>query len=224
MMKNRFVVFLCMLGLVLGSAVFVAADEHGSGEKMEKAAEGKTAEEGKECADKQAKSDEKKTEATEKKAEGAGKQTEAAVTEMKEEKPAAVSEGGVQGLVVMESEIASAVEDRQPVDAKTEFAQGVDKVYCWTKIGNVDYPTQVEHRWKKGDEILAEVSLKVGGSGWRVYSSKSIAEDWTGDFSVEIVDGDKVIETLPFTVTEQASESEETAMPEETGGEGEAEE
>ena len=46
----------------------------------------------------------------------------------------------------------------------------------------------VTHRWMLDDENKAEVPFAVGGPRWRVYSSKNLVPEWTGDWRVEIVD------------------------------------
>ncbi len=142
---------------------------------------------------------------------GSGPKMESAMPETQPAE-AAPEAATASGLTVMESALTTGVEDRQPVDKKTEFPAEVEKVFCWTKIGDVSEPTKVVHRWKKGDEIVAEVPLNVGGSGWRVYSSKIIAPDQTGDWSVEIVDGDQVIKVLPFTIVASVSQPEQQEM------------
>ncbi|MCD4812511.1 DUF2914 domain-containing protein [bacterium] len=137
----------------------------------------------------------------------AGAEAKAAGAEAKaagaETKVTGAMEASVQsGIQVVEGVIATGIEARQPVGENTSFSKDVVKVYCWTKISGVTDPVQVIHRWKKGEQVMAEVSLGVGGSPWRIYSSKNIMPEWTGTWSVDVVVGEKVIKTLEFMIAE----------------------
>ena len=48
---------------------------------------------------------------------------------------------------------------------------------------------QVTHRWEHDGKVMAEVPFQVGGPRWRVYSSKQLENDWTGEWKVSVVDG-----------------------------------
>ncbi len=106
------------------------------------------------------------------------------------------------GVAVAEGVIAVGIEARQPVGASNSFPNDVGKLYCWTKITGAAEPIQILHRWKRGDEVKAGVSLEVRGSPWRIFSSKTILPEWTGEWSVEVVFDGTVIETLNFVISE----------------------
>lgn len=104
-------------------------------------------------------------------------------------------------LEVAEAVISTGVEDRQPVDNMTSFAADVGRVYCWTRIVGAEGETQIEHVWYKADEEMARVSLTIGGSNWRTWSSKNIEPSWTGDWRVDIVGPDgTVLDSVTFTI------------------------
>ncbi len=123
----------------------------------------------------------------------------AATPQAKAVTPAAAPET-TSALQVVEISIAPEIKDREPVGAADKFPATVGKLYCYTKIVGGTEGTVITHRWKKGNDVMAVVQLKVNGSPWRTFSSKSIMSDWTGAWSVEVLEGDKVLKTIDFTI------------------------
>jgi hypothetical protein len=101
---------------------------------------------------------------------------------------------------VAEAAIATGVENRQPVGAAEKFSASAGKLFCWSKISGGAAGGEIVHEWRKGEEVVAEVKLNIGGSPWRVYSSKVITPEMTGKWSVAIKQGDQVLKTLEFEV------------------------
>ena len=85
------------------------------------------------------------------------------------------------GLEVIRGAICRDVVDREPVDAGTQFAPSVGKLYCFTQITGAQGPTEVFHVWYFAETERARVSLSVNGSSWRTYSSKIIQSHEIGD-------------------------------------------
>jgi hypothetical protein len=105
------------------------------------------------------------------------------------------------GLEVIRAAICLEVVDREPVDAGTQFAPSVGKLYCFTQITGAQGPTEVCHVWYFAEKERARVSLSVNGSSWRTYSSKIIQSHEIGDWRVDVLDPeDKVLETLIFEI------------------------
>jgi membrane protein implicated in regulation of membrane protease activity len=48
----------------------------------------------------------------------------------------------------------------------------------------------ITHRWIYNGENKGEVQFQIGGDRWRVYSSKTLVPEWTGTWTVDVVDGD----------------------------------
>ncbi|MBN1596421.1 DUF2914 domain-containing protein [candidate division FCPU426 bacterium] len=111
--------------------------------------------------------------------------------------PAAAAE---TNLEVVEIAIAQGIENREPVQVADKFPAGVERLYCYTKIEGGKEGNSITHRWKKGDDVLAEISLNVSGSPWRTYSSKAIMQEWTGTWSVEILQNNVVLISKEFTI------------------------
>lgn len=91
----------------------------------------------------------------------------------------------LQGSVAR-SVFTSDIQDREPVDQLTQIAAPNDKVYFFTELKNLDGQT-VKHRWRYKGEVVAEVAFNVGGSRWRVWSSKGLQPDQLGTWTVDVV-------------------------------------
>ena len=108
----------------------------------------------------------------------------------------ALATASAEGLQVTDAKLGKGVQDRNITEEATSFALN-DKVYLWLKLtgGGTD-PVKVS--WKVGDNVDT-VTLKVGGSPWRTWSSKTAWK--TGDWTVTISDAsDQVLKELKFTV------------------------
>ena len=106
-------------------------------------------------------------------------------------------------LQVEDAAVCTDVVDRQPVDSGTSFSVSTGRLYCFTRIVGAQDPTQVVHAWYFGDEERARVTLSVGGSNWRTYSSKQVQEHEIGAWRVEVLDADgNLLETVAFDVTQ----------------------
>lgn len=103
--------------------------------------------------------------------------------------------------ISVELAVARAVVDRMPVDEGTKFPADVGEVWCWTRVSGAEPGTTIEHVWMRGTEKMAIVPLRVGGSSWRTYSSKTIPPEWSGEWYVYVRDTNGYIYGLQsFTV------------------------
>ncbi len=104
-------------------------------------------------------------------------------------------------LSVVESAIATGIEDRTPVGMGGTFPSDVEKLYCYSKIAGGDEGSVIKHVWYYGDKVMAEVELDIRSPLFRTWSSKRIIPSWTGPWKVEIIaDDGTVLETLDFTI------------------------
>ena len=100
----------------------------------------------------------------------------------------------------VEAVVATDVQDRQPVGEGTVFPADVGRVFVWTRVTGAT-GTSIQHVWMHPDGQETPVSLDVGGSPWRTWSSKTIPPEWAGEWTVEIRDAaGNVLETVSFTV------------------------
>lgn len=100
----------------------------------------------------------------------------------KPEKPMSSPESGVVPRAVF----ATAIVEREPIETVDTLTTAVDSVYFFTTIVGMDGQT-VTHRWKHGEDVLAEVPISIGASHWRAYSKKRLLPAWTGKWTVEVV-------------------------------------
>lgn len=98
-----------------------------------------------------------------------------------------------------EVSVGTAVANHELTGGAESFPKGTAKLYCLSKITGAD-STEIEHVWYKGDAEQGRVKLKVGGSPWRTYSSKTLGEDASGDWRCDVVQDGKVLQSVKFKV------------------------
>ena len=106
-------------------------------------------------------------------------------------------------MQVENSAIGEDVVNREVVSQGSSFSASVGKLYCFSKIANIDNHTEVVHAWYYGSEERARVTLNVNPPAWRTYSSKIIQAHEIGSWRVEILDqSGNLLETVRFQVTQ----------------------
>lgn len=108
-----------------------------------------------------------------------------------------------KSISVERAAIALSVVDHEPNGANTTFDNEVGNVSCFSKIvnGGSEGYDHVRHVWYYGDDVMADIKLRVGATSWRTHSTKTIMKQWKGAWKVDIVAPDEtVLETLNFTV------------------------
>lgn len=88
---------------------------------------------------------------------------------------------------VARSAITTAVADREPVDSINKLGTDSNKIYYFTELKDME-GQQVTHRWEYNGKVMAEVPFQVGGSRWRVFSSKTLDNVWQGEWKVSVID------------------------------------
>ena len=97
--------------------------------------------------------------------------------------------------------ICKNVVNRAPVDAGNRFATSIDKIFCFTKIVGAKHPTKIIHVWYFDGTERDRVTLSVGGSPWRTYSSKRLRPGDVGSWHVDILDaGGNMLDRVAFDV------------------------
>lgn len=78
--------------------------------------------------------------------------------------------------------------DREPTNILTELANDTQRVYFFTDLRDMTGQI-ITHQWEYAGNVMAEVKFKVGdGHRWRVYSSKNLLPEWTGEWKVSVID------------------------------------
>jgi len=105
------------------------------------------------------------------------------------------------GVSVEDAVVCTSVPEKTPEGTATNFPPEVGRVYAFTRVVGMETPGTVTHRWMYGGEPVAEVPLAVESPSWRTWSSKEILPGQTGEWEVEVLDGEgNVLATLSFTV------------------------
>ena len=107
--------------------------------------------------------------------------------------------GAAKSAASAEVQVGTAVADRALTGATESFPKGTAKLYCFSKVTGAD-STGIEHVWYKGDAEQARVKLKIGGSPWRTYSTKTLGDDASGDWRCDVVQNGAVLQSVKFKV------------------------
>jgi len=106
-------------------------------------------------------------------------------------------------LSVESASICSGIANREPVDPGTSFAVSVGRLYCFSKIADIQESTEIVHVWYYGETERARIMLAVNPPAWRTHSSKIIQAHEIGTWRVEILDASgNLLETLKFEITQ----------------------
>ncbi len=100
------------------------------------------------------------------------------------------------------SVLCKKIVDRQPVEPGTSFPASVGRLYLYSKITDIQNPTQIVHAWYFGDVERTRVALNVNPPAWRTYSSKIIQSHEIGKWHVKILDAaGNSLEDVEFEIT-----------------------
>jgi hypothetical protein len=90
---------------------------------------------------------------------------------------------------------------REPVAVAETFATDVGTVYFFTQIIEIGEPTTINHVWLYDGKQVANVALNIEGTSWRTWTSKKIMAHQTGQWTVEVRDGEgNTFDSATFTV------------------------
>ncbi len=89
---------------------------------------------------------------------------------------------------VARAAFATAIENREPVDKVEKLPADRQKIYFFTELRDMAGQT-VTHRWEHDGQVQAEVKFNVKGPRWRVWSSKNLPANATGEWKVSVVNG-----------------------------------
>jgi len=100
--------------------------------------------------------------------------------------PSAASAMATEAPDVALARFTTAVEDREPIDAVSFLPNDRREVLFFTDLRHLGGETVV-HRWEYAGQVMAEVPFEVGGDRWRIWSSKTLRPQWTGDWTASVV-------------------------------------
>lgn len=96
--------------------------------------------------------------------------------------PAAPASGNVARVM-----FTTSVVGREPADQITSLKNDVQQVYFYSELTGLEGQS-VAHKWEHAGEVKAAVTFDVKASRWRVWSSKTLDPNWTGEWTVSVVD------------------------------------
>lgn len=104
------------------------------------------------------------------------------------------------GAPKAEAAVGTSIDNRTLAGAAESFPADTPKLYCFSRVSNLEAGTEIEHVWYKGDVEQGRVKLNIGGSPWRTHSSKTLGAEKTGDWRCDVVHDGKVLQSVKFKV------------------------
>lgn len=98
-----------------------------------------------------------------------------------------ISSNDVTSPTVKRSQFTTAIVNREPTDNVVMLTNNSEKIYYFTELSNLK-GQKITHRWQYQEKPMAEIQLEVKSDRWRAYSSKNIKPEWTGEWSVVLLD------------------------------------
>lgn len=101
----------------------------------------------------------------------------------------------------------TAVVEREPVGAIDSLPNDQPRVIFFTELRDLE-GQRVVHRWEREGQVMAEVAFEVNGPRWRVYSTKNLQSEWTGEWTVSVIDqvgNSLATERFRYLAAEEAS-------------------
>ena len=87
------------------------------------------------------------------------------------------------------------IDDREPVaivesiDSKTN-----NSISFFTEVNNMSGQT-ITHQWIHHDKVMFEKTFEVKATRWRVWTSKTLIPGWTGTWTVNVLDSERMLLT-----------------------------
>ncbi len=98
-----------------------------------------------------------------------------------------LTESPVPEAYVARAMFTTGIVDREPVNQVVSLGPDQDAVYFFTDLRNLQGRT-VTHRWEFEGQYIGQISFKVGGPRWRVYSKRTLNPGDSGKWTVLVLD------------------------------------
>jgi len=91
------------------------------------------------------------------------------------------------------------IDNREPVIMVDSISSdSYTSISFFTELNGMSGKT-VTHQWVFDDRIMFEKSFEVNGDRWRIWTSKTLIPDWTGTWTVKVLNEDgSVLERKTF--------------------------
>lgn len=90
------------------------------------------------------------------------------------------------GITLSQARFAMAIADRAPIGATpVSIPTDHDAVFFFNDVRDGSGQT-LQHRWYYQDELISNVTLRIGSDRWRTWSRKRLGKRRSGDWRVEV--------------------------------------
>lgn len=126
-----------------------------------------------------------------------------------------VTEAAANTGTVARAAFTSSVDNREPADKLSSMTNDKGEIMYFTELRGMAGHS-VTHRWEHNGKVMAEVPFDIAGNRWRVYSSKQLNPDWTGEWKASVISatGETLsVSTFNYKVAPEAPASSTEAAP-----------
>ena len=82
------------------------------------------------------------------------------------------------------------IDNREPVIMVDSISSdSYTSISFFTELNGMSGKT-VTHQWLFDDRVMFEKSFEVNGDRWRIWTSKTLIPDWTGTWTVKVLNED----------------------------------
>ena len=91
------------------------------------------------------------------------------------------------------------IDNREPVIMVDSISSdSYTSISFFTELNGMSGKT-ITHQWVFDDRVMFEKSFEVNGDRWRIWTSKTLIPDWTGTWTVKVLNEDgSVLERKTF--------------------------
>ena len=91
------------------------------------------------------------------------------------------------------------IDNREPVIMVDSISpDSYSSISFFTELNGMSGKT-ITHQWVFDDRVMFEKSFEVNGDRWRIWTSKTLIPDWTGTWTVKVLNEDgSVLERKTF--------------------------
>lgn len=85
------------------------------------------------------------------------------------------------------------IDNREPVSQVDSVnSNSYTEISFFTELTGLQGHT-ITHQWTYNDKIIFEKSFEVNGARWRVWTSKTFLPEWSGTWTVNVLDTDRSV-------------------------------
>lgn len=89
----------------------------------------------------------------------------------------------------------TSIQDREPAIAVDSInSSAFSSITFFTELSGLE-GHNVTHQWVHDGNVMFEKSFEVNGARWRVWTSKTLLAEWTGTWTVNVLDDDRSVLT-----------------------------